>query len=51
MLEWKSFEEEGVDADWRRELQVMLMLNYKTEIQLIDEREGGVQEWVKEKLF
>jgi len=51
MLEWKILEEGGVEAAWRRELQLMLMLNYKAEIQLMGEKEGGVQEWIKEKLF
>jgi len=51
MLEWQNLQEDDIEAGWRRELQVMLMVNYKAEIQLMDEQEGGVQEWVKEKLL
>lgn len=50
MLEWQNLQEDGIEAGWRRELQVMLTLNYKAEIQRMDEKEGGVQEWLKEKL-
>lgn len=51
MLEWKNLDEDGAEAGWRRELQIMLMLNYKAEIQLMDEREGGVHGWIKDRLF
>ena len=50
MLGWEHVGEGGLDADWRRELQVMLMLNMKAEIQLLDEVVGGVQRWVLAKL-
>ena len=50
MLGWEHIGEGGFDADWRRELQVMLMLNLKAEIQLLDEMEGGAHRWVLGKL-
>ena len=43
--------EGGGEAEWRRELQVMLMLNVKAEIEVLGEREGGVEGWVEEKLL
>ena len=50
MLKWEHLDECGLDPDWRRELQVMLMLNMKAEIQLLDELLGGVQGWLLAKL-
>ena len=43
--------EGGGEAEWRRELQVMLMLNVKAEIEVLGQREGGVEGWVEEKLL
>ena len=43
-------EEDGVEKEWRRELQVMLMLNVKVEMEILAEREGGVETWVDERL-
>ena len=43
--------EDGGEAEWRRELQVMLMLNVKAEIEVLGDREGGVKGWVEEKLL
>ena len=43
--------EGGGEAEWRRELQVMLMLNVKAEIEMLGEREGGMEAWVEEKLL
>lgn len=36
---------------WRRELQVMLMLNVKAEMEILADRQGGVKGWVEEKLL
>ena len=44
-------QEGGMEKVWRRELQVMLMLNVKAEMEVLAERQGGVKEWVEEKLL
>ena len=52
MLErMESLQECGTEEEWRRELQVMLMLNVKAEMEVLAEREGGVKRWVDEKLL
>lgn len=50
MLEKEIFAEDGPEVGWRRELQVMLMLNVKAEIQLLSGREGGLERWLEERL-
>lgn len=40
MLEKDIFEEGGREDEWRRELQVMLVLNRKAEIQILSSGEG-----------
>ncbi|KAI9725007.1 MAG: hypothetical protein M1812_000283 [Candelaria pacifica] len=50
MLETKIIAEEGLEAEWRGELQVMLMLNVKAETQILSEREGGLETWLDDKL-
>lgn len=47
--EW--LREEGVEGEWRRELQIMLMLNVKAEMEVLSERVGGVEDWVEERLL
>lgn len=37
-------------AELKRELQVMLMLGVKAEIQIVDRRRGGLEGWAREKL-
>ena len=44
-------QEGGAEKEWRRELQVMLMLNVKAEMEILAEREGGVKGWIEEKLL
>ena len=44
-------QEGGKEEEWRRELQVMLMLNVKGEMEVLAERAGGVKGWVEEKLL
>lgn len=52
MLEKSAVLQEKVEeTEWRRELQVMLMLNIKAEMEVLAEREGGVKGWVEEKLL
>ena len=47
----EPLQESGTEEEWRRELQVMLMLNVKAEMEVLAEREGGVNRWVDEKLL
>lgn len=49
MLERSAFQE-GKGAEWRRELQVMLMLNYKAEIQILSDGAAGLEDWLNMKL-
>lgn len=51
MLERPTFAEDGPEPTWRRDLQVMLMLNTKAEIQHLSGREGGLEKWLEEKLL
>jgi meiotic recombination protein SPO11 len=44
------FAEEGPEPTWRAELQQMLMLNVKAEIEVLYEREGGIEGWLDKKL-
>lgn len=50
MLEKETFAEDGPEVGWRREVQVMLMLNVKAEIQLLSGREGGLERWLEDSL-
>ncbi|KAI4668905.1 uncharacterized protein J4E79_000947 [Alternaria viburni] len=50
MLEWNLCAEEGPEKDWRQELQKMLMLNVKAEIQILDEMPGGLVSWLSDRL-
>ena len=40
----------GKDYEWRRELQVMLMMGFKAEIEILGERLEGLQGWVERRL-
>jgi meiotic recombination protein SPO11 len=48
MLKREQFAEGGAEPEWRRELQVMLMLNVKAEIQLLEARPGGLAACLKD---
>ena len=50
MLERTTFEETGADSEWRRELQVMLMTGFKAEMEILDDREGGIEKWIEDRL-
>lgn len=50
MLEWDLCSETGPEAEWRRELQTMLMFNTKAEIQILDELPGGVISFLSSEL-
>lgn len=47
--EW--LREGGVEGQWRRELQVMLMVGVKAEMEMLSDRAGGVEGWVEERLL
>jgi meiotic recombination protein SPO11 len=49
MLGREMFQEGGVG--WRRELQVMLMLNCKAEIQILSSGDAGLEGWLDMKLI
>jgi len=51
MLEWPRLDEVGQEKEWRRELQVMLMLGVKAEMEVLADRAGGVCGWVEERLL
>ncbi|KAJ5134412.1 hypothetical protein N7526_005777 [Penicillium atrosanguineum] len=42
---------DGPEAEWRIELQRMLMLNIKAEIELMYELEGGLEMWIDRRMF
>ncbi len=44
------FRDGGEEPEWRRELQVMLLLNVKAEIQSLSELGGGVEAWLHAEL-
>jgi meiotic recombination protein SPO11 len=46
MLEWDICAEDGPETVWRTELQRMLMLNVKAEMQILDELPGGLLLWL-----
>lgn len=46
----KVFEEGGAEREWRREVQVMLMLNVKAEMEILAESEGGLEAWARGRL-
>lgn len=50
MLEWDMCREDGLEQGWRRELQWMLMLNVKAEMQVLDELPGGLVSWLSDQL-
>jgi len=49
MLQRPLFAQEA-EMEWRRELQTMLMLNMKAEIQLLSGRPGGLKDWLESKI-
>jgi meiotic recombination protein SPO11 len=44
-------DKDGWDMEWRREMQVMLMLNVKAEMEILNRREGGMETWLEGKLI
>jgi meiotic recombination protein SPO11 len=49
MLEREPFTEDGDEPSWRREIQIMLLLNVKAEIQLLEAQCNGLPGWLKRK--
>ena len=43
--------QEKKEEEYRRELQVMLILNMKAEIQLLSGRQGGLEAWLESKIL
>lgn len=50
MLEWDVCGEVHGERGWRAELQRLLMLNIKAEMQILDERPGGLVLWLSREL-
>ncbi|KAL1799060.1 hypothetical protein ACET3X_003097 [Alternaria dauci] len=50
MLEWNVCSDSGAEPEWRQELQTMLMLNIKAEMQILDEGYGGLVLWLRHEL-
>ncbi|KAJ5735741.1 Winged helix-turn-helix transcription repressor DNA-binding [Penicillium malachiteum] len=42
---------DGPEPEWRVELQRMMMLNLKAEIEILYEREGGLKGWIDQIMF
>ena len=51
MLEKPLLNEDGAEKEWRRELQIMLVLGLKAEMEILADRAGGVGGWVEELLL
>jgi meiotic recombination protein SPO11 len=51
MLGRDGWTEKGAEMDCRREVQVMLMLNIKAEMEILNEGEGGMEAWLEGKLI
>ena len=51
MLKKCIWAEDGLEAGWRREMQVMLMVGIKVEMEILAERLGGLEGWVEGKLL
>jgi meiotic recombination protein SPO11 len=50
MLEWDLCTEDGPEQGWRQELQKMMVLNVKAEMQILDELPGGLLSWLSYEL-
>jgi meiotic recombination protein SPO11 len=50
MLEWDLCAEDGPEQGWRQELQKMLMINVKAEMQILDELPGRLVSWLNNEL-
>lgn len=50
MLDQELCAENGVEQEWRRELQVMLMLNMKGEMEMLSQFEGAIELWMEDQI-
>lgn len=50
MLEWDLCAVDGPEQEWRHELQTMLVLNTKAEMQILDELPCGLVSWLSAQL-
>ena len=50
MLEKSQVSEGGTEPQWRRELQVMLMLGVKAEMEIMTETVDGLEGWADKRL-
>ncbi|THC92669.1 hypothetical protein EYZ11_007840 [Aspergillus tanneri] len=41
---------DGPEPGWRAELQQMLMLNLKAELEILYDRDGGIEGWIDQKM-
>lgn len=51
MMKKISLKKNGQDKEWKRELQVMLMLGLKAEMEVLGNRNKGLEAWVERKLI
>jgi meiotic recombination protein SPO11 len=51
MLARQSTSLDNVQQQCRSELQEMLVLNLKAEIQLLDDRSGGLVDWLEDRIW
>lgn len=51
MLKKNSLKKNGQDKEWKRELQVMLLLGLKAEMEVLGDRNKGLEAWVDRKLI
>lgn len=51
MLEWEEHASFDEREQWRRELQVMLMLNLKAEMQIVDSDSSGLVNMIKNAAY
>lgn len=51
MLEKPAMREMGREGEWRREVQVMMMIGFKAEMEIMDSHEGGIAKWAEDRLM
>ncbi|KAL8793097.1 MAG: hypothetical protein Q9195_004303 [Heterodermia aff. obscurata] len=51
MLEKPAMRETGGEGEWRREVQVMMMIGFKAEMEMMDGCEGGIAKWTENRLI
>ena len=51
VLDKPQLGEDAPEKEWRRELQVMLMLGVKAEMEIMTDRVDGLEGWVDERLL